>query len=94
MRTSFLTLTIFLSLGVQAAAVPLYLPYSRAPEPTDITVNAYGASRLAPEAFGIGEIAPDFDLPLSRIEGGEERFSLDEAAAKGPVAIIFYRGHW
>ena len=56
MRTIFLGLALFLNLGVQATTVPLYLAYSRAPEPTDITANAYGASRLAPDAFGIGEI--------------------------------------
>ena len=68
MRTIFLGLALFLNLGVQATTVPLYLAYSIAPEPTDITANAYGASRLAPDAFGIGEIAPDFDLPLSNAD--------------------------
>ena len=70
--------------------VPRYKPASRAPEPMDITTNRYGGSRSAPNALEIGDTAPDFDLP--RAGGG--RVSLADLRRNGPVAIIFYRGHW
>lgn len=69
---------------------PRYKPSSRSPEPMDIRTNAYGASRSAPDALEIGDTAPDFTLP--RAGGGT--VSLSGARATGPVAIIFYRGHW
>ena len=69
---------------------PSYKPSSFSPVPLDISTNGYGASSLAPDALGLGEIAPDFDLSLS----GGGRFSLSKTAIGGPVAIIFYRGHW
>ena len=69
---------------------PRYKPSSRAPQPMDITLNTYGASRSAPNALGIGDTAPDFHLP--RASGGT--VSLASARKHGPVAIIFYRGHW
>ena len=69
---------------------PRYKPSARSPEALDIRTNAYGASRNAPDALGIGSRAPDFMLP--RAGGGS--VSLAAARAHGPVAIIFYRGHW
>ena len=71
-------------------AIPRYKPSSRSPEPLDIRSNAYGASRNAPDAHGIGSRVEDFTIP--RAGGGS--VSLSEARAAGPVAIIFYRGHW
>ena len=79
--------------GITSAAdqlVPRYKPSSRSPEPLDITTNAYGASRNAPAALGVGAQVPDFVVP--RAGGGS--LSLSAARASGPVAIIFYRGHW
>ena len=73
-----------------ASPVPRYKPSSRSPEPLDITANGYGASRSAPDALAIGDTVPDFDVP--RAGGGT--VSLTQARADGPVAIIFYRGHW
>jgi len=70
-------------------AFPRYKPASRT-EPMDIRTNAYGASRSAPNALKIGDLAPDFKLP--RAGGGS--VSLTAARQSGPVAIIFYRGHW
>jgi hypothetical protein len=69
---------------------PRYKPSSRSPAPMDIRTNAYGASRSAPDALEIGDVAPDFTLP--RAGGGT--VSLSRARTAGPVAIIFYRGHW
>ncbi len=73
-----------------AAPVPLYKPSSRAPEPLDITQNAYGYSATAPDALRIGDAAPDFDV--AGLNG--TRVRLAELRARGPVVIIFYRGHW
>ncbi len=70
--------------------VPRYKPSSRSADAIDITTNGYGASRDAPDALGIGELAPDFVLPQA---GGGE-VSLEALREKGPVALIFYRGHW
>lgn len=86
-----ISLSILLSwISVAAAAeVPFYKPSSRS-EAIDISSNAYGVSAFAPDALGIGEVAPNFNLPLS----GGGNYSLTDSAANGPVAIIFYRGHW
>ena len=73
-----------------AAATPHYKPSSRSPEAMDITSNAYGFSRSAPEALELGRSAPDFSLP--RAGGGTS--SLAPARSQGPVVIVFYRGHW
>jgi len=73
-----------------ATVVPRYKPSSRSPEPLDIRTNSYGASRSAPAALEIGDRVPDFTLP--RAGGGT--VSLEGALQRGPVAIIFYRGHW
>jgi hypothetical protein len=69
---------------------PRYKPSSRSPEPMDIRTNAYGASRSAPDALEIGDTAPDFTLP--RAGGGA--LNLADLRGSGPVALIFYRGHW
>jgi len=71
-------------------AVPRYKPSGRSPAPMDIRDNAYGASRDAPHALRIGDHAPDFSAP--RVGGG--LVSLREARTRGPVVLIFYRGHW
>ena len=76
--------------GGESNDVPRYKPASRSPEPIDITTNAYGASRDAPNALAIGARAPDF--VLARAGGGE--ISLEAMRRRGPVALIFYRGHW
>ncbi len=76
-------------------AVPRYKPSSRAPRPMDITTNAYGYSRNAPDALGIGDRAPDFQLPAAA--GGNHPGGAVELARlrqQGPVVLIFYRGHW
>ena len=69
---------------------PVYKPASRSPEPIDIRSNAYGASRSAPDALGIGERVPDFTVP--RVGGGS--LALESVRKQGDVVIIFYRGHW
>ena len=72
------------------ALVPKYKPSSRSPEAIDVLSNAYGASRDAPNAIQIGEQVADFELP--RAGGGT--VSLAAKRGEGPVAVIFYRGHW
>jgi thioredoxin-dependent peroxiredoxin len=42
------------------------------------------------KALGVGEIAPDFELPDS---AGVPR-RLSEFVAADPRILIFYRGHW
>lgn len=75
---------------VNANNVPLYKPSSRSPEPVDISSNVYGASSLAPTAIAIGEVAPEFKLPVS----GGGLYESTAATTNNPTAIIFYRGHW
>ena len=79
-----------LATGSEDSPYPRYKPSSRAPEPIDIRTSSYGASRSAPDALDIGDRVPDFNLPRS----GGGRVSLESARQQGPVAIIFYRGHW
>ena len=79
-----------LAIERDADPIPRYKPYSRAPAPLDIRTNSYGASRTAPNALGIGDTVPDFTVP--RAGGG--MVSLAAARRSGPVAVIFYRGHW
>jgi len=69
---------------------PRYKASSRSPEALNILSNAYGGSVSAPDALEIGARVPDFVLP--RAGGGE--VSLAALRANGPVALIFYRGHW
>ncbi len=76
--------------GAEDELFPRYKPSSRSAQAVDIRTNAYGASRDAPAALSIGERVADFIVP--RAGGGF--VSLSEAREKGPVAIIFYRGHW
>lgn len=91
-----LGITLFAGLGSGqttssvASDGPRYKPASRAPAPMDIRTNAYGASRAAPEALGIGDAAPDFLIP--RASGGQ--LSLAQTRARGDVVLVFYRGHW
>ncbi len=73
-----------------AEAFPRYKPSARSAEPMDIRTNAYGASRDAPNAFGVGDVVPDFTL--ARAGGGF--VELESIRARGPVTLIFYRGHW
>lgn len=69
---------------------PMYKQSSSSKAPTSITVNSYGAFRPTPNAPQLGDIAQNFVLPLA---GGGE-FDLEQARAKGPVLIMFYRGFW
>ncbi len=69
---------------------PAYKPSSRSPAPLDIRSNAYGASRDAPDALKIGEVAPDFAAP--RAGGGIVNSRI--LRREGPLVLIFYRGHW
>ncbi len=85
-----LSATIYTAVGAAEAVHPKYKPSARSPEAIDILSNAYGASRSAPNALGIGDTAPDFELP--RAGGGQ--VSMVQRRANGPVAIVFYRGHW
>lgn len=87
-----LTLSFVANLMPNAIAdeIPAYKPSVASIAPVDITTNAYGQSPLAPNALGIGEIAPDFSLPRS----GNGEYQLAQQASHGSVAIVFYRGHW
>lgn len=82
--------TLLPSLSLADTAVPLYKPSSRAPQAVDITTNAYGFSRTAPDALRIGDKPANFILP--RAGGGN--VSLKDKLTSGPVVLIFYRGHW
>lgn len=73
-----------------ARPVAMYKPSSRSPAAISILSPEYGAHRSAPNALKLGAVAPDFRVP--RAGGGE--ISLRKALRTGPVAIIFYRGHW
>ena len=44
----------------------------------------------APAALDIGDTVPDFTVA----HAGGDTVSLADARKTGPVAIIFYRGHW
>jgi peroxiredoxin len=48
------------------------------------------ASTPAVHTPKIGEVAPDFELPDST---GALR-ELSELTARGPLVLLFYRGHW
>ncbi|NKB99190.1 MAG: hypothetical protein GKR90_11955 [Pseudomonadales bacterium] len=75
---------------IAAGEVPLYKPSSRAPEPLDIRTNQYGYSSTAPNALAIGDIAPDFEVLTPQ----ETLLSSQKLRSDGPLAIVFYRGHW
>ena len=92
---SFITAMVLATLlsGVAStswAVNPKYKPASRAPAPIDITTNAYGYSRNAPDALRIGDTVADFILP----QAGGGTVDLQHIRKDGPVVIIFYRGHW
>ncbi len=80
----------FLPILLAQADTPRYKPSSVSPQALDITRNSYGYSSTAPNALAIGDIAPNFVLPGS----GGQTIALKQLRAAGPVAIIFYRGHW
>lgn len=87
------TLGLFVGQNFSHAAdeqIPRYKPSSRSPQALDIRTNAYGASRSAPDAIGVGEQVADFSAP----KAGGGLVSLRQKRQQGPVAIIFYRGHW
>jgi cytochrome oxidase Cu insertion factor (SCO1/SenC/PrrC family) len=44
----------------------------------------------ASETLSAGSIAPNFSLASA----SGERFDLHAEAAKGPIVVVFYRGHW
>lgn len=96
MRTPLLlacTLGLFVLTSFCHAAdeqIPRYKPSSRSPQALDIRTNSYGASRSAPDAIGVAEQVPDFSLA----KAGGGLVSLRQKRQQGPVAIIFYRGHW
>ncbi|MDA0272501.1 MAG: redoxin domain-containing protein [Proteobacteria bacterium] len=90
LNCALFTASLLVSFEVGAVEPPRYKPSSRSPEPIDLSANGYGGSLLAPDALVIGEKAPDFSLPVS----GGGTFNLQSAADKGPVVIVFYRGHW
>lgn len=89
-RKFLLATCLLMSTCFVSADIPLYKPSSSSPSPIDISSNEYGGHSVAPDALGIGELAPDFSLALS--DGVQ--FVLSEEAKEGPVVIIFYRGHW
>ena len=69
---------------------PAFKPSARSAAAVDIRTSAYGASRDAPDALDIGDVVTDFSV--RRVGGG--LFALRRLRREGPVAIIFYRGHW
>jgi hypothetical protein len=85
-----LTISTFAVQSVPAESFPAYKPSSRSAEASDIRLNEYGYSASAPDALGIGDTAPDFELATP----GGQTFSSRNARQQGPVAIVFYRGHW
>lgn len=90
MLAIFTLLSLTLPGLAHAEDYPRYKPASRSPEAVDIRTNAYGASRSAPNALQIGDTAPDFEVA----QAGGGSLSLQAMRASGPVALIFYRGHW
>lgn len=52
--------------------------------------NLYGRFHWAQDAPELGDVAPDFTLPL--VDGST--FNLAEARADGDVVVVFYRGFW
>lgn len=75
-------------LTTYAAASRKALPaYGEAVDRLVVRINENGGGESAPRP---GDAMPDFALPD---ENG--RFvSLDELRARGPVAVMFHRGHW
>lgn len=69
---------------------PRYKPSTGSPQALDIRSNTYGASRDAPDALGIGDVVPNFEV--RKVGGGT--VSLGTLRKQGSVVLIFYRGHW
>lgn len=59
-------------------------------DPFDDDADQLAVSTLGAAAPGVGDVAPEFELPDAR--GGD--LSLASALASGPVVLIFYRGAW
>ncbi|MCX4242215.1 thioredoxin domain-containing protein [Paraliomyxa miuraensis] len=74
----------------EGSGPPMYKPSSTSPAPVSIVDPAYGAFLGAPDAPGMGQTLPDFEVPLA--DGGT--FSLEQARKAGPVLVMFYRGFW
>jgi hypothetical protein len=43
------------------------------------------------DAVGVGEEAPDFELPVA---GSDRTVRLKDVLNRGPAVLSFYRGHW
>jgi len=56
----------------------------------DAALDAIAASGVAEAALGLGEIAPDFELP----DASGHWLSLTDLLAGGVAVITFYRGAW
>ena len=89
-NAALLLLMAWVPAGQAQEVFPAYKRSSRSPAPMDIRLNAYGASRDAPAALGIGDAAPDFAAP--RAGGGI--VTSRTLRRQGPLVIVFYRGHW
>jgi hypothetical protein len=85
-----LALATLLAAPAHAQEAPKLKPSKFSKQPIDITTRAYGAYAGTPKALNVGDVVPDFTLPLSR--GGE--FKLSEELKKSELMLIFYRGHW
>ena len=91
MRVLLLSLFVVpVVLAAPVLPVPKYKPSAKSPVALDITQNAYGYSDTAPMALEIGDKAPDFVAP--GVHGSA--VALAELRGRGPVVLIFYRGHW
>ncbi|MCA9719849.1 MAG: hypothetical protein H6713_36015 [Myxococcales bacterium] len=55
-----------------------------------IASDEYGAFSPAPGALGVGDKAPDFELPLST----GEMVRMSAANPGGDLVVVFYRGFW
>ena len=85
-----LSVTLLSSSIAYAQTPPAFKPSKYSEAPIDITTDAYGAYKNAPDAPRMGDTLVDFTLPKAR--GGI--FTLSEALKQGPMLIMFYRGHW
>ena len=63
---------------------------SAAAASSEVSAPAASADVAVGGALGVGDRAPDFDLP--DIDGGTVR--LTDLLANGPVVLTFYRGAW
>lgn len=53
-------------------------------------IGFYGVAALPATSLASLETAPDFEL----LDDAGQRVSLHETLQKGPVLLVFYRGHW